>query len=133
MILFIDDEKREMESFVIELGFSGYEVEFKTNVDEAWDFLCANRSQIEVLILDIMMPTGNKFKDDDNHNGLRTGVRFYDDARAKFPDISVIIFTNVADPKVAKKFEKEKKCRYFSKPNLLPHQLADEIKSLLGQ
>lgn len=38
MILFVDDEKRRMESYVEELGFSEY-VEFKSDVDSAIEFL----------------------------------------------------------------------------------------------
>ena len=34
MILFIDDERRRMKSYVQELEFSGYEVEFKSESKE---------------------------------------------------------------------------------------------------
>jgi DNA-binding NtrC family response regulator len=133
MILFIDDEKREMESFVIELKLSGFDVNFIKNVDDAWNYLTSNPEEVKLMILDIMMPAGNKFKDDDIHNGLRTGVRFFDEMRVQFPNLPIIIFTNVSDPNVVKKFEHENMCRYFSKPNLLPDQLVDEIKSFLGK
>lgn len=133
MILFVDDEKLQMEGFVIELELSGYEVEFKRYVDEAWDCLVSNRQAVDLLILDIMLPAGKKFNNEENHKGLRTGVWFFDEVRAHFADLPVIIFTNVSDLRVAKKFEKEENCKFFSKPNLSEEQLVVEIKSLLGQ
>ncbi len=38
MILFIDDEHRGVKPYIEELQFSGYEVKFKDNIDDALDF-----------------------------------------------------------------------------------------------
>ena len=78
MILFVDDEKRRMKSYIDELKLSGYEVEIKSDVDSALDFFNKNHKQIELLILDIMMPSGNTFENVDTKYGLRTGISLYE-------------------------------------------------------
>jgi DNA-binding response OmpR family regulator len=74
MILFVDDERRRMQSYVEELRFSGYDVEFKSDVDDALIFFNENHEKLELLILDVMMPTGNSFDNQQADNGLRTGI-----------------------------------------------------------
>lgn len=132
MILFVDDEKREMHSYVTELYFSGYEVSFENNVDDALTFVAANLNRIDLLILDIMMPPGSSFKDVDTEDGLRTGVRFYERIRENAPNLPVMIFTNVSDECVAERFRREAKCRFLQKKNYLPYQLVEKVKEMLA-
>ncbi len=128
MILFVDDEKRRMESYVKELKLSGYEVEIKSDVDSALDFFNKNYKQIELLILDIMMPAGNAFENVDTKYGLRTGIIFYEGIRNRNSTLPIIIFTNVSDEAVEKKINLDKKSLFLQKEDFLPFQFIDEIK-----
>ena len=132
MILFIDDELRQMESYIEELKWSGYEVVYKNNVDDALIFLQTHLAKLKLVILDIMMPPGELFKNGDIEYGLRTGVKFYHKIRSLSNEIKVIVLTNVSDEKVAEQFQNEKNCWFFPKEEILPYQLAEEVTNILN-
>lgn len=131
MILFVDDEKRYMNSYVEELKLSGYEVSFQGDVDSALRFFEENLNRINLLILDIMMPPGSSFKEVDTQLGLRTGIHFYERIREKAPNLPVMILTNVSDPRVEERFRKENKCWFLRKEDYFPFELAEEVKKVL--
>lgn len=130
MILFVDDEKRFMDSYQLELEAEGYEVTFKNDVDAAVAFFDAHADSIRLLILDIMMPAGQSFQDESTNDGLRTGERFYERIRRLAPVLPVIIFTNVSDEQVEKKFKAEPHCQFLRKEDYLPHELADVVRGI---
>lgn len=131
MILFVDDETREVRDYVNELELSGYDVTFKDNVDEALAIFDRELTEINLIILDLMMPPGTSFERTDTQMGLRTGVSVYKRIREKAPDLWVFILTNVSDEEVAKKFRNEPKCRFLSKEEFLPLQLVEKVKEVL--
>lgn len=132
MILFVDDESREIDSFVRELQSSGHDIVFHHTVDAALAFFDSNRAAIRLLILDIMMPPGSAFEKDDTQMGLRTGIRFYERIREAAPDLPVILFTNVSEPQVIEKFKREPSCLFLQKSDHLPFELADRVNELLN-
>jgi DNA-binding NtrC family response regulator len=77
MILFVDDEIRGVDSYITELHLSGFDVSFQENVDEALRVLEERIDDVDLVILDIMMPPALTFIDMDTQLGLRTGLRFY--------------------------------------------------------
>jgi CheY-like chemotaxis protein len=131
MILFVDDETREVRDYVEELEISKYEVIFVDNVDEALLFLREKPDKIDLLILDIMMPPGSNFEKMDTQIGLRTGICFYNEVRSKNPDLWVLILTNVSDEEVAEEFRDEKYCEFLRKEEFLPLQLVEKVKEIL--
>jgi CheY-like chemotaxis protein len=131
MILFVDDEKRRMDSYVQDLVLSGHEVEFKSDVDSALEFFADNRTQIKLLILDIMMPTGESFDDDQTRYGLRTGIAFYRKIREQNPSLSTIIFTNVSDENLAEEISIGSNVLFCQKDNFLPFELEKEVRKIL--
>jgi DNA-binding response OmpR family regulator len=133
MILFLDDERRIMDSYVRELEFSGYQVAFQSDVDTALKFFEENLPQIDLIILDIMMPAGSTFKDVDTRQGLRTGLYMYEKIRQKASNVPVIILTNVSDEKVAERFRSENKCWFFRKEDYLPFELAQQIDEMVSE
>lgn len=130
MILFIDDETRRMDSYVQELILSKFDVTFKQDVDEALAFFEEYYKQINLIILDIMMPPGETFKDVDV--GLRTGVYFYEKIRPVAPNLPVIIFTNVPVEKLGNRFLSEKNCWVLRKKDCLPFEMVQQIKQILS-
>ena len=133
MILFVDEESRHLSSFVEELRRVGYEVEFQTGVDaasSAWAFLQANAAQVELLILDVMMPPGVACKEINTELGILTGVRFFERARQFLPNLPVIILTNVSDDKVKVRFEQETNCLFLRKEDYYPFELPAEVQKL---
>jgi len=131
MILFVDDEPREMSSYVEELRFSGYEVAYESDVDSALKFFAANLDNLDLVILDIMMPPGEALKNRDTEFGLRTGIYMYREFRVQSPDLPVIILTNVSDVQVARFFHQEAKCIFLPKEDVLPYELAEQVAAVL--
>ena len=134
MILFVDDEPWYVDSYVQELKLSGYDVHFQNcqdGMDTAAEFFERNERQVELLILDIIMPPGSTFQNTDTEMGLRTGVAFFEQARAVRPDLPVIILTNVSDEHVRERFISEDKCLYLCKEDYYPFELCTEVEQLL--
>lgn len=131
MILFVDDDKRRMESIVEALEMSGYEVCFQENVDAALQYWERNKTQIRLLILDIMMSPGRNFSLEETGNGLRTGVSFYLKIRLQAPALRIVILSNVTDPRVIEKFGKDDYCEYWQKKDHLPFDIVNKVKSIL--
>jgi len=131
MILFVDDERRFMDSYKVELELEGYAVYFQSDVDSALAFMEGSIDTVELIILDIMMPPGNSFQSVETRGGLRTGVRFYERIRDMAPHLPVIIFTNVSDEQLEKRFQTEHNCRFVRKENYLPHELVETVREIL--
>lgn len=134
MILFVDDESRYVDSYIQELKSPphNYEVEYYNEVDTALEFLGSHLDQIELLILDIILPPGSAFEDVDTESGLRTGVAFFERARAMRPDLPVIILTNVSDEQVREGFISKDKCTYLRKEDYYPFELCAEVEQMLA-
>lgn len=131
MILFIDDEKREMDSYIEELKLSGLDVTFQRDVDSALRLFQTKMDQIDLTILDIMMPPGRAFENDDTNGGLRTGLWLYEKLREMRPELPIAIFTNVSDERVAERFRKEQNCWFLSKRDYLPFELVEKVGEIL--
>jgi len=134
MILFIDDELRSMGSFIEELRFS-YDVTFKDNIDSGWEFLTKNYDKVELIIVDMMMPLGDQFKDrfKETNGGLRTGHYFYKKVREKYSFLPIILFTNFSvDDELEKIIDKDKKSMFLHKPDWLPHELVEKIQGFIS-
>ncbi len=141
MILFVDDEKRGIESYKEELDLQLKEslhterTEWAGNVDDALLLFEERAAEISLLVLDIMMPPGKSFGMDETQQGRRTGERFYERVRQRAPDLPVMILTNVRDPRVIERFraEDENKCRFFRKKRVLPFEFAEEVLNFLAR
>jgi CheY-like chemotaxis protein len=132
MILFVDDETRHISNFVSELEVCGYQISVQSDVDLALQFLEDSQNDVELMILDIMMPPGKRFKHLDTDAGLRTGVHFYERAREIRPELPVIILTNVSDVELEVQFQREANCRYLQKKHYLPYEVAHEVNRILS-
>ena len=130
MILFVDDERRHISSYVTELEELGYTVVCENSVDQALQFLDRNRSNLKLIILDIMMPPGQAFKKLDTDEGRRTGVFFFERVKERAPELPVIVLTNVADDELMDRLRDEKNCWYFQKKHYLPYEIAQEVKRI---
>ena len=133
MILFIDDEPRYVEAFRDELVDHGHQVTLIADVDKAITFLPVNGAEVELVILDIMMPPGRALGDTDTKKGQRTGVHLYQELRTLAPNLPFIILTNVSDPEVKKDFENESNCRFIQKYEYYPFEVVDIAQEMIDR
>ena len=132
MILFVDDELRQMDSYVQELKLSGFELSQVNNVDEALQYFNEKYKEISLVILDIMMAPGAAFSSEETKDGLRTGESFYREIRKVSRDLPIILFTNVSDEQVEARFSKEENCWFFRKEEFFPYELASKVRKILN-
>ena len=135
MILFVDDEPRIMDSFRVYLEIKlkeiGKHLEFISNIDEAVTYFNENSPNIELVILDVMMPGGKSFDFNRSNGGMRTGFLFYQDIRKQLPDITIFIFTNSINENVKNEVEKDSHAKFLQKRDYLLDELWDEVKKNL--
>ena len=132
MIVLVDDEKREMDTYLRELRLSGYEVEFYQDVDSALEFIKDNTEQVDVVIMDVMMPAGAAFEDIDTQEGLRTGIYFFETIREVSPNLPFIVLTNVSNAREAERFSSQTSCWFLRKENYRPFEFVEELATILS-
>lgn len=132
MIMMVDDEDRRMDIYRLELADVGYRVELFKNVDAALQTLEARLTEVQLLVLDVMMPPGITFKDADTLDGLRTGERFFEHVRKLSAELSVIFFTNVSDPNLIKNYKRAYHCKILRKEDYQPYEFAEEVARIIG-
>ena len=135
MILFIDDERRVMDSYreylAMILSPEGYDVVFLDKVDPAFAYLENRADEIDLIILDVMMPTGTKLDRKQTSDGLMTGVVFYDMTRKKLPTLPILVFTNYSDEDVENRLKNDPNCRFLQKTDYLLEDFVSEVRDLL--
>ncbi|MEL6442177.1 MAG: response regulator [Cyanobacteria bacterium J06621_8] len=137
LIVFGDDEARLIDSYKMELELElNCEVKIISNTDKLLEFLQTGNKQVDLLILDVMMPPGsNHTISDRNHQeGLNTGLIIYEILREKGISLPIVIFTNsVRDEQnqIVTKISQDDKAKFLQKEDYLPFELADEIKSFI--
>ena len=130
MILIIDDDTRRLKSHIEYLVFKGYEVHQATSIKDAYEFLEEKTDQIELIILDIMMPTHNYFNYEESIGGKRTGVMLYDEIIKMNPLIPVIVYSAVSETNLAVQL-KQKGVKDYIEKAVKPTVLLSRIKKYL--
>jgi len=141
-ILFIDDElgadqdtpdASYMSYYLQALRERGFQVMVATGADSALQQLADNSENMGLIVLDIMMPPGKAFANDDTRGGLRTGVLLAEHIAQAYPDIPMMVLTNIPDPDERKEIESQKNVvRTLFKPYCTPFELAQEVQDFVG-
>lgn len=126
-ILYVEDELFMMGGIVESLEFD-YEVLTARNADEAVKILKSDK-KIDLIVLDIMMPSGEIIKDVNRGKTTGVGLANYirDNISSKIP---IICYTVYDDPSARKKLEKAKVNEIVSKERL-PSYLEKIIKKYI--
>jgi CheY-like chemotaxis protein len=134
-ILFVDDEPQYTHSMVEELQDAGYEViQIDTDGTDAINAFEAD-SEIALVILDIMMPTGSRINQASDPR--RTGLRVAEYIRATLKSrVPIIFFTVIEDPTVHNEIVEieravGRKAHIMVKP-VAPLDLVDRVRALIG-
>lgn len=130
MILFIDDEPHYVEVYALELGDAGYKVQLVSDADAALAFIEAYEADVELVILDIMMPPGRALAGAVTNKGRRTGARLYEVLRKPRPNLPFVILTNVSDAEIEQQLGSEPNTRVLLKYECLPHELVEAVEAM---
>jgi DNA-binding NarL/FixJ family response regulator len=134
-IIFIDDEIECVEVYKEDLEIAANEKNSEllniwtfNKLDEAYKYLEVNGNNIDIVILDIMMPGGaNFYKKDLDPMGLKSGFYFYQEVRKQYPNLDIRLFTNVTDSEMERLIQDDPNSKIYYKDVLLPFELTKEI------
>ena len=139
-ILFVDDEfgpspDRPNGSYMWyysqALRDAGFEVREVLSPDEALSELSKEDQRFDLIILDIMMLPGERYKHEDTAEGLRTGIFLARTLHERWADIPILVLTNVLNPDVINKMKAIPSIRnVLSKPSYLPFQVLEEVRKM---
>ncbi len=92
-ILFIDDEPDSVEYHIRTLREAGYNVDIMDDENDALAFCSKNKHEIDLLILDVMLPVPDDADRGDLQDGLRTGIYFLEKYREWNHTTPVLLFS----------------------------------------
>jgi len=129
-VLFIDDDPLPTKLYVRALEESGFRVVQKNSVDDALKF-ARGKQPVDIIIIDLMMPPGESFKDEPTHEGVTTGFFLRREMRKLYPSQPIVLLTNINNPEILQSDEGEGAVRPLHKFTHPPFDLADKVKELL--
>ncbi|MBD3373582.1 response regulator [candidate division KSB1 bacterium] len=133
-VLLVDEDVFPMKFYVKALNKHGFNVKHIRNPDQALEFIEAEKNSVEAVILDIMLPPGETYKNIDTNNGLETGVYLLQDLRKQVDrKLPIIILTNVQSPETLTKIQKTKYQVIAAKLEYPPYDLARLLKKLMNK
>lgn len=135
-ILYVDDEPWFVEPLIDALRDEGYIVELATSGTEAIEKLKQSNKLPGLVVLDVIMPTGELVQD--ANGGRRTGLKVHEIMRKQLGlKMPIIFLTVVDDPSIEREVENIEKSlgiknfSYLVKP-VLPTELLEAANSLLA-
>jgi CheY-like chemotaxis protein len=120
-----------MAYYVRAIEEKGFTVKHFLGPDSALDFVRRSTSEVVAIVLDIMMPPGDEYKDKDTNEGLTTGVFLLPDLRRHCPKTPVVVLTNVKNPETLGRFETGPSLRIAQKMEYPPYELADLVAQMV--
>ena len=133
LILLIDDDRLPMQFYVKALQLKSFKVKQCFEPDSTLDFVGKKASQINAIILDIMLPPGKTYEHEDTNEGLRTGVFLLKDIRKYCPNTPVVVLTNVKNPETLSEFREKSLVEVVQKKDCPPFELAKIVDEMLGK
>lgn len=110
---------------------SGFEVIEVVGPDSALHKLSSKSLKFDLTIIDIMMPPGKAYANENTLNGLRTGIFLAKTIQEKYPELPILVLTNVLNPDAINQLKQITSVKKtLAKPNYTPFQLVDEIRKI---
>lgn len=131
MILFVDDEARRIEAYREACELAGLEISFIDDAEKVVEFLRERKSDVQLLVLDVMMPMGSRYNKPEATFGTRTGLEVLREVRNLAPELPVLLFTQSHDPEIDLMVEGDSRARVARKQDVLPSDLPNLIRTSL--
>ncbi len=99
-VILVDDSAWEQVAGRLRGIFSlhGFNVDVFNNVDECAQFFDdkAALCPADIFVVDVMMPPGTRYANDETHDGLITGLYVARDIRERFPSVPIILWSGTS-------------------------------------
>jgi CheY-like chemotaxis protein len=139
-ILIVDDELATADAaphgsymwyYTQALRDGGFHVSKAQGPDDALEELSSKNKEVDLVILDIMMPPGKAYEKEDTLDGLRTGVFLAKAIQSRRPHLPILVLTNVQNPETLSQLRQIHSVKeILYKPDCTPFDLVDEVQSL---
>ena len=83
-VLMIDDDEWPTKFYETALERRNFKVERCTDPDAGYEFAKENNENLKAIVLDMMMPPGERYRDHDTDDGLKTGLLLYRDLKSLY-------------------------------------------------
>jgi CheY-like chemotaxis protein len=133
VILWVDDDIIEaLRAYADELSDASYKVIMARNVDEMWSALETAYKDISLIIMDVLMPTGNRVDSEESRAGQRTGLVLIKRIKEhdSYKKIPIMIFTVVSSQETFA-WAKDNDIPVFKKQDVLPAGLLSIVQKLV--
>lgn len=131
-IVWVDDDLLSMDSQIIRLRGAGFDVTQITSVDEAYKHLSDRDFSADLVILDIMMATGETLVGEETNGGLKTGVAFVEKlSREGLLERLKIIFYTITDGDEMRQVGRKYGIQGYKKQNYPGKAIVELVRSVL--
>lgn len=129
-IVWVDDDINTgvMRAILDEFRDNGVEVETIDNPDKFLEIL--DRSDYDCLVMDVLMPVGQKMSTDETENGLATGIALLKRFLEKQRKIPVVICT-IRNDDVVRLFARDHKIPHVTKQDFNSRELYNHIQEVV--
>lgn len=132
LILLIDDDDLIVSYYIKVLQQEGYKVKYFPGPDSAFEFIENTNPDPAAIILDIIMPPGKRYQHEDTEEGLKTGILMYQDLRTLYPDVPIVVLTNVSNPATLRQFPEGPRLIVAQKLHYPPNELSQLVDDMVG-
>lgn len=133
-ILWVDDDINSdaLMPFVDELEEDGFNILKANGPDEMYKYLKSNHQEINLIIMDIMMPVNESIRTDDAKGGLNTGYIILENLKESdiYKNIPVLVVSILNDQEITN-WSEQHQLKYLSKLDIQPENLCDTIKTII--
>lgn len=130
-VLLIDDDPYGARAYVDALKDGGFQVEYVRSVERALEL--ARSESFDVIVLDVMMPSGSAFDEIETEGGFATGVALARELAEIQPTVKIIALTASTDPSVEAWFTKDDTVAYLQKQRISPEDLPSAVRRSMHQ
>ena len=116
MILVIDDDKQFASALTALIEKAGNAALAVHTTGDAMKVLHDSGSEVQCVILDIMMPSGEAYSRSATADGRYTGMQVFTSIRALLPEVPVLITTVLRETHVIEWFRSQYRCQVWLKP-----------------
>ena len=133
-VLMIDDDEWPTKLYETALVRRDFKVKRCTDADTAYEFAKENNEALLAIVLDIMMSPGERYKNRDTDDGLKTGLLLYEDFKSFIkPNLPIVVLTNVSNRETLKMLPEGESLRIAEKMDVPPLELALLIEEMIEQ
>lgn len=132
-ILWVDDDIKRLRVFVDEMQDEGYEIIQAETPEEMEAVLSRERQNIDLIIMDLMLPIGHRISPVKVNNGRLTGLFLIERIKENkaLKKIPIILFTIISDSSVSN-WCKNHNVKILRKADVLPSELCQHVLSILS-